>query len=106
MMELLALQVVTQSPLIFGDICYLTIHVSIVLRNNIIFILIQISGIDMAILSLANHSILSYGTFGMWGALLSNNGETIIPKIALKSAVGSEINEALNRHNITSWKFL
>ena len=80
--------------------------VSIVIRNNVIFILIQISGIDMAILSLANHSILSYGTFGMWGALLSNSGETIIPKIALKSEVGREINEALNRHNITSWKFL
>ena len=60
----------------------------------------------MAILSLANHSILSYGTFGMWGALLSNNGETIIPKIALKSEVGNEINEALNGHNITNWKFL
>ena len=28
----------------------------------------------MALLSLADHSILSYGTFGMWGALLSGDG--------------------------------
>lgn len=63
-------------------------------------------GIDMAILSLAHHSILSYGTFGMWGALLANNGETIIPKIALGSAVGQRIQEAVNKYNFTNWKFL
>ena len=34
----------------------------------------------MALLSLSNHSIVSYGTFGMWGALLSGRGETVLPK--------------------------
>jgi hypothetical protein len=29
------------------------------------------SGIDLALLAQANHSILTYGTFGMWGALLA-----------------------------------
>ena len=60
----------------------------------------------MAILSLADHSILSYGTFGMWGALLANNGETVIPKIALNSTVGRKINKAVEKHNLTNWKFL
>ena len=36
-------------------------------------------GADMALLSLTNHSILSYGTYGMWGALLSG-GRAILPK--------------------------
>jgi hypothetical protein len=30
-----------------------------------------LSGIDLALLSQANHSIMSYGTFGMWGAFLA-----------------------------------
>ena len=62
--------------------------------------------IDLAILTLADHSILSYGTFGMWGSLLSNSQETIIPKIALKSHVGAKVNEAVMKYNLTSWKFL
>ena len=60
----------------------------------------------MAILSLADHSILSYGTFGMWGALLANNGETVIPRIALKSKVGEKIHEAVKKYNVTNWIFL
>jgi hypothetical protein len=32
---------------------------------------VLISGIDLALLSQANHSIMTYGTFGMWGALLA-----------------------------------
>ncbi len=36
------------------------------------------TGIDLALLSLGNHSILTYGTFGMWGALLAG-GETVLP---------------------------
>lgn len=30
-----------------------------------------VAGIDLALLSLANHSIISYGTFAAWGAFLS-----------------------------------
>ena len=35
--------------------------------------------IDLAIISLTNHSILTHGTFGFWGAYLSN-GDVIQPK--------------------------
>ena len=33
---------------------------------------------------MANHSICTYGTFGLWGALLGQQGEVVIPK-AFKS---------------------
>ena len=37
-------------------------------------------------LSLADHSILSYGTFGIWGALLrKNEGQVVLPKIQAES---------------------
>ena len=37
-------------------------------------------------LSLANHSILSYGTFGIWGALLAKgDGEVVVPKLLNKT---------------------
>ena len=35
-------------------------------------------GHDLALLSLANISILSYGTFGLWGSFLSNSSEIIV----------------------------
>jgi len=38
------------------------------------------SGIDHALLRQANHSIMTYGSFGMWGALLNQGGEIVIPK--------------------------
>ena len=37
-------------------------------------------------LSLADHSILSYGTFGIWGALLrKKDGEVVLPKLRNES---------------------
>ena len=37
-------------------------------------------------LSLADHSILSYGTFGIWGALLrKKDGEVVLPKLQNES---------------------
>ena len=60
----------------------------------------------MALLSLANHSIISYGTFGMWGALLANNGETIMSRDFIKTDIGTKVNEAVNKYNLTNWKFL
>ena len=39
-------------------------------------------GNDLATLSLSDHSILSYGTFGIWGALLrKKDGEVVLPKL-------------------------
>ena len=37
-------------------------------------------------LSLADHSILSYGTFGIWGAFLrKNRGEVVLPETPTES---------------------
>jgi len=60
----------------------------------------------MALLSLADHSIISYGTFGMWGSLLANKGETIMSKDFIKTDVGAQMKKALDVHNITKWTFL
>ena len=60
----------------------------------------------MALLSLSDHSIISYGTFGMWGALLGNKGETIMSKDFIKTDIGTRVNEAVKKHNITNWTFL
>jgi galactoside 2-L-fucosyltransferase 1/2 len=35
-------------------------------------------GVDLALLSQVNHTILTYGTYGMWGALL-NGGLAVLP---------------------------
>ena len=31
-------------------------------------------GIDLAVLSMCNHTVLDYGTFGLWAALLAGGG--------------------------------
>ena len=56
----------------------------------------------MALLSLADHSILSYGSFGMWEALLSGRGETILPKDIIKTDVGM----AIRRAKLPQWTFI
>ena len=56
----------------------------------------------MALLSLADHSILSYGTFGMWGALLAGDGEVTLPKDIVQTDVGM----AMRRAKISRWTFL
>ena len=53
--------------------------------SDITFIFSKI-GNDLAMLSLADHSILSYGTFGIWGALLrKKDGEVVLPKLRNES---------------------
>ncbi len=43
-------------------------------------------------LSLADHSILSYGTFGIWGALLGKEGkEVVVPKMLNASFSSDDI---------------
>ena len=56
----------------------------------------------MALLSLADHSIISHGTFAMWGAFFSNKGEVIMPKSHLRTEVGKKIKIA----KILNWKFI
>ena len=60
----------------------------------------------MALLSLSDHSIISYGTFGMWGALLANRGETIMSEDFIKTDIGTRINEAMKKYNMSNWTFL
>jgi hypothetical protein len=55
----------------------------------------------MALLSLANHSILTYGTFGMWGALLAG-GQATLPGSHISSKESTEIVAA----NISEWIFI
>ncbi len=50
-------------------------------------------GDDLALLAACNHTILSYGTFGMWGALLAG-GRTIISSTAALTKEGRELMEA------------
>ena len=57
---------------------------------------------DLVLLSLADHSILTYGTYGMWGALLAKGGETIMSKDFLRTDIGNQIATA----NLTNWKVI
>ena len=61
-----------------------------------------ISEIDLIMLTLADHSILSYGSFGMWGALLAKEGETIMSRHMVDTDIGKDIAAA----NIPNWKFI
>ena len=60
-----------------------------------------LTGIDLALLSLANHSIMSYGTFGMWGALLAG-GLVTLPRSHMSEGSIKNIIEA----NMSNFEFL
>ena len=61
------------------------------------------SSITLAMLSLADHSILTYSTFGLWGALLrKSEGETIMPKETKTTDIGVYASNA----NITGLIFM
>ena len=65
------------------------------------------SAIDMALLSLADHSILSEdSTFGMWGALLADRGETVMSQDFPKTIVGTQVKVAITNNHIKHWSFL
>ena len=59
-------------------------------------------GVDLALLSLADHSIISYGSFAMWGAFFANKGEVVMPMDHVNTDVGNRIKMA----NISGWKFI
>lgn len=57
----------------------------------------------LRLLSLCKHSILTYSTFGLWGALLEmNQGETILPKEIKDPDIGNYVSNA----NIVDWHFI
>ena len=63
-------------------------------------------GTDLALLTLADHSILSYGTFGMWGALLANGGEVALPTGYDTHRINKEINWAKTLGLLKNWIFI
>ena len=58
-------------------------------------------GNDLALLAHANHSILSHGTYGMWGALLAG-GEAVLPGQFNHVKESREVVKA----NLPGWVFL
>jgi hypothetical protein len=60
-----------------------------------------IAGVDLAMLSQANHSILTYGTFGMWGALMAG-GEALMPRSHINTKESKEVTKA----DLPGWSFL
>ena len=40
-------------------------------------------GVDLAVLASCNHSIVDYGTFGLWAGLLAG-GQIVLPKGEMK----------------------
>ena len=50
---------------------------------------------DLAMLSLADYSIVSYGTFGLWGAFLANSQEILVSKKMVRDTKeGFELQQA------------
>jgi hypothetical protein len=52
-------------------------------------------------MSLANHSIMTYGTFGIWGALLSG-GNNLMPA----SHNMNEVTKDVLLANLTGWEVI
>ncbi|KAJ9590966.1 hypothetical protein L9F63_016010 [Diploptera punctata] len=64
-------------------------------KYNVAVVKNSLAGQDLAILAACNHSIIDYGTFGMWGAMLAG-GETYLYNISW----GLEITMS---HLMTNW---
>ena len=60
----------------------------------------------MALLSLSNHSIITYGTFGLWGALLAKDGEVVMPKGYGSHRINKEINLARGEGLMKKWFYI
>ena len=63
-------------------------------------------GTDLALLTLADHSILSYGTFGMWGAMLANGGEVSMPTGYSTHRINKEIDWAKSLGLLRKWFYM
>lgn len=50
-------------------------------------------GEDLALLANCNHTIMSFGTFGLWGAMLAG-GNVVLPSQIMEVKEGIELNEA------------
>ena len=74
-----------------------------IIRPNMKHFHFFLSAADLALLSLSDHSIITYGTFGLWGSLLGKSERlTICPKDFSKTDIGKEVHQA----NLPNWIFL
>ena len=64
------------------------------------------TGMDLALLTHADHSILSYGTFGLWGALLANDGEVCMPTGYSSHRINFEIDMAKATGLLKKWFYI
>ena len=78
------------------------VYIYIYIYTSIYILSFLLPGVDLALLSLSHHSIITYGTFSMWGAFFSSKGEVIMPKDHENTDVGENIKKA----NIPNWKFI
>ena len=62
-------------------------------------------GDDLALLAACNHTILSYGTFGQWGALLAG-GKVVISDTAANTKEGRELKEAGLAKHSSGWSWM
>ncbi len=59
----------------------------------------------MALLAACNHTIMSFGTFGLWGGLLAG-GQVVLPREILNVKEGLELETAGLIGNNTGWNLL
>ena len=56
-------------------------------------------GADLALLAACNHSIVTYGTFGLWGALLSGG-------VTIMSTQAVELRDLVKKANLNNFVFV
>ena len=61
---------------------------------------------DLALLAHADHSILSYGTFGVWGALLAKDGEVCMAAGYSSHRINQETDDAKSIGLLKNWFYL
>lgn len=59
---------------------------------------------DMALLAACNHTIISYGNFGFWGAYFGGGGGEVILAGNL-SHTPTELQHSISKANISNWQF-
>ena len=68
-------------------------HITLFIRSQTYILFF--AGADLALLSLSDHNIITFGTFGLWGALLGKDNKiTICPKDFAKTDIGKEVHKA------------
>ena len=62
-------------------------------------------GQDLSLLAACNHTIMSFSSFGLWGALLAG-GQVVLPKQIMEVKEGLELQDAGLLENDSGWHLL